>query len=146
MFVWRWNRVDRKFWKANGKENFFEVCLIRWGERKINSSIQVFSPIAYQKVFSLKWRENWREKFSIIFGRECPCTIASSPTLLLVTLFFFFSFSYYVACLFYFYFFYWAGVASLFFPFFLFFFFFFTWQSLPALFFFFLFRCDFFFF
>ena len=24
VFVWRWNKVDKKLWIENGKENFFE--------------------------------------------------------------------------------------------------------------------------
>ena len=68
--------MDGKFWRENRKENFFEVCLVRWGGRKINGGIQVFSPRAHQKVFSPKWRENWSEKLGIIFRGKCPCTIA----------------------------------------------------------------------
>ena len=41
VFVWRWNRKDVKFWKENRKENVFRVCLVRWGERKINSRERV---------------------------------------------------------------------------------------------------------
>ena len=36
VFVWRWNRKDKKFWRENRKENVFRVCLVKWGERKIN--------------------------------------------------------------------------------------------------------------
>ena len=44
--------MDKKFWRANGKENFLKVCLIGWKERKINGEIKVFSLIVYQKKFS----------------------------------------------------------------------------------------------
>ena len=58
VFVWRWNRVDEKLLKENGKENFFGVCLVGWGGRKIDNRTQVFSLWAHQKVFFPKWREN----------------------------------------------------------------------------------------
>ena len=29
--------MGEKFWRENGKENFFGVCLVGWGGRKINS-------------------------------------------------------------------------------------------------------------
>ena len=50
--------VDEKLWKENVKKNFFGVCLVGWGERKINGRARVFSPQAHQKLFSPKWREN----------------------------------------------------------------------------------------
>jgi len=50
--------MDGKLWRENGKENFFEVCLVGWGGKKINCGPQVFSPLAHQKVLSLKWGEN----------------------------------------------------------------------------------------
>ena len=51
--------VDRKLWRENRKENFFGMCLVGWGGKKINCRAQVFSPWAHQNVFSPKWRENW---------------------------------------------------------------------------------------
>ena len=44
--------VDGKFWRENVKKNFFGVCLVGWGGRKINDGAWVFSPQAHQKVFS----------------------------------------------------------------------------------------------
>ena len=41
VFVWRWNRNDKKLWRENRKENVFRVCLVGWGERKINSRERV---------------------------------------------------------------------------------------------------------
>ena len=35
--------MDGKLWKENGKENFFGVCLVGWGGRKINGGTRVFS-------------------------------------------------------------------------------------------------------
>ena len=58
VFVWRRNRVNGKLWRENKNEIFFGVYLVGWGGRKINDRTQVFSPLAYQKVFSSKWREN----------------------------------------------------------------------------------------
>ena len=37
-----------------GKKTFFGVCLVEWGGKKINCGPQVFSPLAHQKVLSLK--------------------------------------------------------------------------------------------
>ena len=50
--------MDGKLWKENGKENFFGVYLVGWGEKKINGGPQVFSLLAHKKVFSLKCGEN----------------------------------------------------------------------------------------
>ena len=50
--------MDEKFWRENGKENFFGVCLVGWGRKKINGGAQVFSLRTNQKVYSPKWREN----------------------------------------------------------------------------------------
>ena len=134
MFVWRWNRMDEKFWRENGKENFFEVCLIGWRRRKINDGAQVFSLQANQKVFSPKWRENWREKMKLFNGWKCPCAFAHGLCLyvallcafiLTFPLLFFFSFDllgrlhlvYVAHILFFFFFFYFFlfGCLSLFF-------------------------------
>ena len=41
------------FEKKIGKENFFEVCLVGWRERKINGGTQLFSFRAHQKVVSI---------------------------------------------------------------------------------------------
>ena len=41
VFVWRWNRNDEKLWRENRKENVFRVCLVGWGERKINGRERV---------------------------------------------------------------------------------------------------------
>ena len=60
--------MDGKFWRENGKENFFGVCLIGWGRRKINGGAQVFSPRANQKVLFPKWRENSKEKMKLLNG------------------------------------------------------------------------------
>ena len=50
--------MDGKLWKENEKENIFRVCLVGWGERKINGGARMFSPRAHQKVFFLKLRKN----------------------------------------------------------------------------------------
>ena len=84
------------------------MCLVGWRESKINGVTQVFSSQTYKKVFSSKWKENWREKLDIIFGWKYPCAIThglypccfSSSTLPffffldVVCLFFFFFFSF----------------------------------------------------
>ena len=36
--------MDGKFWKENGKKKFFGVCLVGWGERKINGGLGCFLP------------------------------------------------------------------------------------------------------
>ena len=37
--------MDGKFWRENGKENFFGICLVGWERGKINGeAAQVFSP------------------------------------------------------------------------------------------------------
>ena len=56
MFVCRWNRMNGKLWRENGKKNFFEVCLIGWEWRKINGGVQVFFLSTHQK-FSLQNRK-----------------------------------------------------------------------------------------
>ena len=81
----RWKTLERKWkWKL------FRVCLVGWRGRKINGEVQMFSLLTHQKVFSPKWRENWREKLGITFEQKCPCIITPSPTLLFFTLFFLF--------------------------------------------------------
>ena len=40
------------FGKKIGKKNFFGVCLVGWGRKKINCRVQVFSPQTHQKIFS----------------------------------------------------------------------------------------------
>ena len=35
--------MDEKHERKNGKENFFGVCLVGWGGRKINNGAYVFS-------------------------------------------------------------------------------------------------------
>ena len=70
MFVWRWNMVDGKLWRENGKENFSKLCLVRWGGRKINDRTWMFSLRTHQKVFSPKWGENWREKISYLMNKN----------------------------------------------------------------------------
>ena len=37
-------REDEKFWRENGRENFFIMCLVGYGRKKKNSRAQVFSP------------------------------------------------------------------------------------------------------
>ena len=81
--------LDGKLWRENESKTFLEY-LVEWEGRKINCEAHVFSPWTHQKVLSPKWRENWREKLVIIFGRKCPCTIVPSPILLFFTPFFFF--------------------------------------------------------
>ena len=34
--------MDGKLWRENRKRNFFGVCLVMWGEKKINNGVQVF--------------------------------------------------------------------------------------------------------
>ena len=68
--------MDEKLWRENGKENFFEVCLVWWGRRKINNEARVFSPQGHQKVFPPQWRENWSEKIGLLDGQKCPCALA----------------------------------------------------------------------
>ena len=63
------------FGEKMGRKLFW-VYLVGWGGRKINSRVQMFSSRVYQKVFSQKWREKYKEKLSIIFGWKCPCAIA----------------------------------------------------------------------
>ena len=36
--------MDGKFWRENGKENFFGGCLVGGGKRKIGGGLGVFSP------------------------------------------------------------------------------------------------------
>ena len=50
------------------KKNFFGVCFVGWGERKINGGVWMFYPRAHQKVFSSKWRENY---FFFLFFHFC---------------------------------------------------------------------------
>ena len=62
--------MGRKLWRENGNANFFVMCLVGWGGRKINGGVQLFSSMTHKKIFFLKWRENWKEKLHIIFGRK----------------------------------------------------------------------------
>ena len=50
--------MDGKFWRKNKKGNFFRLCLVKWGERKMKDGAQMSSLQAHQKVFSPKLREN----------------------------------------------------------------------------------------
>ena len=76
VFVWRWNRKDKKFWRENRKENVFRVCLVKWGERKIIDrervpALGVFS-LGPPKNFSPKWRENWEREAREMSFHELP--------------------------------------------------------------------------
>ena len=31
--------MDESLWRENGKENFFKMCLVGWGGRKINGEV-----------------------------------------------------------------------------------------------------------
>ena len=31
--------MDERLWRENGKENFFEMCLVGWRGRKINGEV-----------------------------------------------------------------------------------------------------------
>jgi len=53
--------VDEKFWRGNGKENFFRVCLVGWGRRKINGGARVFS-LELTKKFSLQNEEKLKRE------------------------------------------------------------------------------------
>ena len=91
VFVWRWNRKDKKFWRENRKENVFRVCLVKWGERKINDrelvpALGVFS-LGPPKNFSPKWRENWERKAREMSFQKYPSCWTSPP---MCWLFFFF--------------------------------------------------------
>ena len=90
------------------------------------------------KVFFSKWRKNWKEKFDIIFGQKCPCTIAHGlhPHVFLHSFFFSFPECY-------------LPPPLLLLPFIFYFFFWFTGQACPVFIFFFSsfafffwFRCD----
>ena len=94
--------MDGKLWRENRKENFFGMCLVEWGGRKISNGIQVFSPLTHPKVFFPKWRENSRKKLDIIFGQKCPCAIAHG--LIHIVLHFFYSFSFLLDVAFFFFF------------------------------------------
>jgi len=48
--------MDRKLWKENRKGNFFGVCLVEWGGRKINCVFSLGSP----KNFLSKMRRKLR--------------------------------------------------------------------------------------
>ena len=86
--------VDGKLWRENWKGNFFRVCLVKWGGRKINSEAQMFSLRTHQQVFSPKWRENWEGEAHEMSFQKYPWN--SPPSLQHVGFFFFpliFSFS-----------------------------------------------------
>ena len=76
VFVWKWNRKDVKFWRENRKENVFRVCLVEWGERKINDgkpvpALGVFS-LGPPKNFSPKWGENWEREAREMSFQKTP--------------------------------------------------------------------------
>ena len=81
--------MDRKFWRENRKKIFFGVCLVGWREKKINSGVQVFSLWTHQKVFSLKWRENWRDKMRLLNGWKCLYALAHCLCQFFIFIFFF---------------------------------------------------------
>ena len=60
------------FGEKMGNWNFFWVCLVGWGGRKINGGVQVFSPRAHQKAFSPKWGENWEEEAHEMSSKNTP--------------------------------------------------------------------------
>ena len=76
LFVWKLNRMDRKFWWENGKEIFFGVCLVGWREKKINGGTWMFSLWIYQKVFSLKWGRKLKGENELLNGWKCLCALA----------------------------------------------------------------------
>ena len=86
-----------------------------WAERKENKWWDhVFSPRAYQKVFSPKLRENCRKKLDIIFGQKCPYAVAYG--LVHVALLHFFSFFFFFpswCCLLFFFFFLFFDLLSM---------------------------------
>ena len=55
--------MDEKLWRENRRENFFGVCLVGWRGRKINSGVQVFSPLAHQNVLSKMKRKLNEDEF-----------------------------------------------------------------------------------
>ena len=57
--------MDRKLWRENRNENFFGVCLVEQGGRKINSGVQVISPWAHQNVLSKMERKLSGDEFSL---------------------------------------------------------------------------------
>ena len=78
MFVWRWNKVDGKIWRENMNKNFFRVCLVSWGGRKINGGAWMFS---------LQNGEKTRWNAFFLDWQKCPC--ASTHGLRLVAFFIF---------------------------------------------------------
>ena len=76
VFVWRWNRIDRKLWRENGKNNFFGVCLVGWRERKINGGAQVFFSLGPPKCFLPKMERKLSEDEFFLDWQKCPCAHA----------------------------------------------------------------------
>ena len=67
--------VDGKFQRENAKENFFGVCLVRWGGRKINGEVRMFFPQAYQKSFLPKMERKLKEENEATQWTKMPmCT------------------------------------------------------------------------
>ena len=129
--------MDEKLWRENGNENFFEVCLVGWEGRKINSEIQVFFLWIHQK-FSPQNREKTKErKWGCLMDKNAYVQLHMGfiRTLLFFTFFFPSSWKLPLLLLFFLFFFflliYWAGFVQctllifFFFFFFLFIFFFF---------------------
>ena len=90
VFVWRWNRNDEKLWKENRKENIFRVCLVGWGERKINGRERVPGSFLLRptKKFLQNGEKTGREKLIHKFPK---IPLMLDFTLNVLTFFFFFT-------------------------------------------------------
>ena len=75
-----WKTLEREW---EGK--LFGVYLVRWGGKKINCGIQVFSLQSHQKVLSPKWRENRERKAHEMSFQKYP--LNSPPSLQRVVFF-----------------------------------------------------------
>ena len=131
VFVWRWNIVDGKLWKENGKKFFFFWSMFGWVRRMKNKwwgpsvffldLLKCFFPKMKRKLSGSKCIFSWLTKMSI-----CMCTWASSSGLYYYYYFFFTSPLDNNVALLLFFFFFLGSIASSFF------FFFFFWFSRPG--------------
>ena len=89
-----------KIWWMKNFEKKIEMktflSVFDWVGKKENKwwKLHIFSPNPL-KIFSPKWREDWRENLSIIFRGKCPCTIAHGLHSRCFSLHFFFFFSFF---------------------------------------------------
>ena len=99
VFVWRWNKVNKKLWKKNRKINFFRVCLVEWGERKINCGPMCFLSVPIKKFSPKNWEKTRRENELPKIPLNSPPSLQCVGFFFVVVVVFFFFFWFFLSLL-----------------------------------------------